>query len=137
MPSGKLAFGCWRFDAYGNEIFYRTMSLKDFAKMERTNKVPATGETFISPSEAYASGYEGVTVRVTTKPGTMQQLTDVGVSANPGTTALFPDMPSAVKGSWTSNNAMLKLEKGVVNTGLGKGVSGFLCVRRWIELAVG
>jgi YD repeat-containing protein len=108
------------FDAYGNEIFYRTMSPKDIAKMERTNKIPATGETFISPSEAYASGYEGVTVRVTTRPGTMQQLADVGVSANPGTTALFPDMPSAAKG-WTSNNAMFKLEGDVVNTGLGKG----------------
>jgi hypothetical protein len=86
------------FDAYGNENFYRTMSPGDFAKLQRTGKIPATGETFISPSEVYSSGYEGVLVRVTTKPGTMQQLMGMGVTANPGTANLFPALPSATKG---------------------------------------
>ena len=108
------------FDAHGNELLYRTMSPADFAKLQRTGKLPATGETFISPSQAYSSGYDGVLVRFTTKPGTMQQLADIGVTANPGTASLFPEMQSAAKG-WTTSNAMFKLEGNVVNTGLGRG----------------
>jgi len=106
------------------------MSPQDFAKMQRTGAIPATSETFVSPSAAYSSGYEGVLVRVTTKPGTMGQLSEIGITGNRGTANLFPDMPSASKG-WTSTNAQFKLEGtnrfdinnglGVVNTGLGRG----------------
>lgn len=96
------------------------MSPSDFAKLQRTGKLPATGETFISPSETYSRGYDGVLVRMATKPGTSQQLLDIGVTANPGTANLFPGMPSAAKG-WTANNAMFKVEGNVVNTGLGRG----------------
>jgi filamentous hemagglutinin len=108
------------FDAHGNDLLYRTMKPTDFAKLQRTGKLPASSETFISPSEAYSRGYDGVLVRFTTKPGTMQQLADIGVTANPGTASLFPGMQSAAKG-WTANNAMFKLEGSVVNTGLGRG----------------
>ncbi len=108
------------FDAHGNEIFYRSMSPADYARMQRTGAIPATGETFVSPSQAYSAGYDGVLVRVTTAPGTAQQLSEIGVVANPGTANLFPGMPVAAKG-WTANNAMLKLEGNVVNTGLGRG----------------
>ncbi|AJQ94186.1 hypothetical protein [Gynuella sunshinyii] len=124
------------FDAHGNEILYRTMSPADFAKMQRTGQVPATGETFVSPLEAYSAGYDGTLVRITVKKGTMDQLQTIGVSGNPGTSKLFPDLPTETSG-WTANNAMFKLEGskgaknahiramnegyGVVNTGLGKG----------------
>ena len=108
------------FDAHGNEIFYRSMSPADYARMQRTGAIPATGETFVSPSQAYSAGYDGVLVRVTTAPGTAQQLSEIGVVANPGTANLFPGMPVAAKG-WTANNAMLKLEGNVVNTSLGRG----------------
>ena len=124
------------FDAHGNEILYRTMSPNDFRKMKLTNEVPATGETFVSPLEAYSAGYSGTLVRITVKPDTMEKLQSIGVSGNPGTSKLFPDLPTDTTG-WTANNAMFKLEGskglknahiramnqgyGVVNTGLGKG----------------
>lgn len=96
------------------------MSPRDLAMMRRTGKVPATSETFVSPSEAYSRGYNGVLVRITAKPGTMDQLAGIGVSANPGTSAILPGMPSAAKG-WTATNAMFKVEGSVLNTGLGRG----------------
>jgi hypothetical protein len=96
------------------------MSPADFAKLQRTGKLPATGETFISPSQVYSRGYDGILVRFTVKPGTMQQLADIGVTANSGTASLFPGMQGVAKG-WTANNAMFKLEGNVVNTGLGRG----------------
>lgn len=52
----------------------------------------------------------------------MQQLGDIGVTANKGTARLFPEMQNAAKG-WATNNAMFKLEGGVVNTGLGRGTA--------------
>ncbi len=118
------------FDAHGNEILYRTMSPADAAKMQRTGQVPATGETFVSPLEAYSKGYNGTLVRITVKPGTMDELMSIGGTGNAGTAKLFPDLPRVSKG-WTANNSQFKLEAtkiqeinnglGVVNTGLGKG----------------
>jgi hypothetical protein len=106
------------------------MSPADFAKMQRTGQVPATSETFVSPLEAYSAGYEGTLVRITVKPGTMDQLMSIGGTGNAGTANLFPELPRVSKG-WTANNAQFKLEAtnipeinnslGVVNTGLGKG----------------
>jgi hypothetical protein len=118
------------FDAAGNELFYRTMSPKHFRILQRTGQLPATGETFISPMEAYSKGYEGVLVRITVKPGTADKLTGMGVYGNDGTAKLFPDLPASFKG-WNQSNAQIKLEAtgrpdinnglGVINTGLGKG----------------
>jgi hypothetical protein len=34
------------FDAHGNELLYRTMSPADSAKLQRTGKLPATGERY-------------------------------------------------------------------------------------------
>ncbi len=82
------------------------------------------------------TSHEGTLVRITVKKGTMDQLRNIGVSANAGTSKLFPGLPTETS-DWTANNAMFKLEgskrakhayiramnegKGVVNTGLGKG----------------
>jgi hypothetical protein len=118
------------FDAHGNEILYRTMSPADFAKMQRTGQIPSASETFVSPLEAYSKGYEGVTVKITVKPGTMDELMSIGGTGNAGTATLFPELPRVSKG-WTATSAQFKLEAtnipsinngfGVVNTGLGRG----------------
>ena len=48
-----------QYDAYGNEIVYRTMSLEQFKQFERTSIMPATTETSISPILKYSSKYNG------------------------------------------------------------------------------
>jgi hypothetical protein len=70
--------------------------------------------------QCHIERYDGVLIRLTTAPGTMDQLMNIGVAGNVGTSRLFPNLPAAAKG-WTQNNAMLKLEGTVVNTGLGRG----------------
>lgn len=119
-------------DIRGNEILYRSMSQSDFAKFQRTGKMPATGETYISPSRAYSSGYEGVLVQIKVKPGTMSKLAENGVAGNSGTVnKVFPNMPRSSKGWTQRGQVQFKLEgqgkpninsgQGVVNAGLGKG----------------
>ncbi|MEN5093706.1 hypothetical protein ABE458_23710 [Pseudomonas protegens] len=120
------------FDAKGNEIMYRVMSEADFAKMQRTGLIPGTGETSISPNKDYVGKYNGVLVRITTKPGTSAKLQEIGVSANSPTTNQFPSM-STQTGKWNQTNARFKVEAtgeahvsggaGVLNTQLGKGVA--------------
>ncbi len=117
-------------DAHGNEIYYRTLSPEHLNELKANGEIPPTSETFISPSQAYSSAYSGKLIRFTTKPGTMEELKKIGVTANSGTAPLFPDMDQAKKG-WKLYNALFKLEgkrkphinsgNGVVNTGLGKG----------------
>lgn len=46
------------------------MSEANFEELKVTGRVPATRETFISPSEAYSLGYKGATVRFTVQAGT-------------------------------------------------------------------
>lgn len=106
------------------------MQPKDFAKFQRTGQLPATNETFISPLETYSAGYDGVLVRLTVKPGTIDELMSIGGTGNAGTAKLFPELPRVSKG-WSMTNAQFKLEAtnklhinnglGVVNTGLGRG----------------
>ena len=119
-------------DIRGNEILYRSMSQSDFAKFQRTGKMPATGETYISPSRAYSSGYEGVLVQIKVKPGTMSKLAENGIAGNSGTVnKVFPNMPRSSKGWTQRGQVQFKLEgqgkpninsgQGVVNAGLGKG----------------
>ena len=109
---------------------YRTMRSEDFENLMITGKVPATGETFLSPLEAYSRGYDGRLVRFATKPGTSDELLSIGGYGNKGTLQYYPDLPHAGSG-WTSNMSQIKLEgqgipyinygNGVVNTGLGRG----------------
>ncbi|WP_199611736.1 putative Ig domain-containing protein [Flocculibacter collagenilyticus] len=118
------------FDGYGNEIFYRSMSPSDYRHMRLTGEIPATGETFISPLQAYSAGYDGNLIRLTVKPGTMEELFRIGSTGNHGTAKLLPELPRTPKG-WSVDYAQFKLEAknkpyinnglGVLNTGLGKG----------------
>lgn len=118
-------------DKYGNEIYYRTLSTRDYKILQDTGVIPPTSETFISPLATYSRQYEGVLVKFTTKPGTSLSLQDIGVTGNSATKRfVFPDMPRANKGWINNDKAQFKLEGtnkpdinngyGVVNTGLGK-----------------
>lgn len=102
------------------EVFYRTMSKTDFAYLQKHGTIPATFETFISPTSAYSSKYTGVLVQFEVKPGTFEQLRNIGVrdANHPMTSGLNF---RSISGNWRSNNAFFKQEKGQINIGLGEG----------------
>ncbi|MGH3159999.1 MAG: RHS repeat-associated core domain-containing protein [Streptosporangiaceae bacterium] len=104
-----------------SETFYRTMSKANFEELLMTGRVPATGETFISPLEAYAARYEGTTVKFTVQAGTQDALAGLGVRDGSGVaSAAYPGM-SPVSGGWPSTSAFFKGEGGILNIGLGQG----------------
>ncbi|QQP95119.1 LysM peptidoglycan-binding domain-containing protein [Lysobacter enzymogenes] len=112
-------------DAYGNEIMYRAMSLAEFRLLKLTGKVPPGSggkETMLSPLQDYSTKYRGVLVRVAVKPGTMAELADMGAVANTASMVQFPGRPFVGNvENWTQNYALIKMEKGQINTGLGQG----------------
>ncbi|WP_215796521.1 hypothetical protein [Paludibacterium paludis] len=99
---------------------YRTMSERQFEQFSRTGKLPPTTETSISPSVAYSSKYDGVTVKITVTPGTSAQLQEVGIAANKPAKIQFPTM-STQTGPWMQSNARFKVEGGQMTTQLGQG----------------
>jgi RHS repeat-associated protein len=103
-----------------SETFYRAMSEADFAIMQKTGKIPATSETFISPAAAYSSKFDGVLVEINTKAGTLEQLKGIGVrdASQPMTQGL--GLPNISPG-WKASNAFFKQEAGQINIGLGQG----------------
>jgi RHS repeat-associated protein len=106
------------------DVLYRAMKDKHYARFLKTGKVPATGETFTSPTEAESQGYRGVLVKFTLKPGTIGKLEAIGVrdATQPLTAAQYPEMPLLQDTrNWTQNNAFFKEENNQVNIGLGKG----------------
>ncbi|OEK08058.1 hypothetical protein A8C32_16520 [Flavivirga aquatica] len=107
--------------AVETETFYRTMSAKDFSVFAKTGKVPATSETFISPTRAFSEAYEGILVEIKVKKGTLDALRKIGVGD--GTNLVkqsVGDLPKVSKG-WTEAKAFFKKEGSQVNVGLGKG----------------
>lgn len=104
---------------YGNEIMYRTMSKEQYLELTETGRLPPTTETSISPNLAYSSKYDGVTVKITTAPGTSAQLQEIGIAANKPVAAQFPNM-STQTGSWMQTNARFKVEGGQMTTQLGQ-----------------
>lgn len=78
------------------------MSKANFDQLETTGRVPATSETFISPSQEYAQRYGGVTLEFTVRAGTQDALAGIGVrNASAVASAAYPDMP-LVSSGWTS-----------------------------------
>jgi hypothetical protein len=112
------------FDAYGNEITYRTMSPEQARQFERTGKLPPTTETSTAASLEYASGKYtkngGITFKLTTAPGTSAQLQEIGIAANKPAALEFPEM-STQTGPWMQTNARFKVEGGQMTTQLGQG----------------
>ncbi|MCL1792146.1 MAG: hypothetical protein FWG40_12550 [Peptococcaceae bacterium] len=124
----------------GNETFYRAMSETDYQSLLKTGKLPSTSETFISPSRAYASQYDGILVRFNVKSGTTSSLKSIGVRDTSNlTTRVYGNMP-VVRSGWTKTNAFFKGEgQDLINIGLGRGnaldifnrnISGFQALRR-------
>lgn len=107
-------------DAFGNQLFYRTMSPEQFAILERTGQLPATTETSISPVLSYSSKYSGTTVKFTMAPGTSEQLQTIGIAANPPAAAQLPTL-STQTGPWMQTNVRFKVEGGQMTTQLGQG----------------
>ena len=105
----------------GYEVYYRTMSLENYKKFKETGKIPATGETTISPTQGFSEGYDGVLVKFKVKKGTTEKLVDIGVRDESSILAKeFPNMPES-KSEWGKNHARFKKEKQQLNIGLGKG----------------
>jgi hypothetical protein len=105
------------------ETFYRTMSKTDYGTFLKTGKIPATKETFISPTQAFSEGYEGVTVQFNVKTGTTSALEQIGVrDVSNLTKNTYGNMPTVQKG-WTQNNAFFKGEGNQINIGLGQGAA--------------
>ena len=99
------------------------MSKANFEDLQATGRVPATGETFISPSSEFSSAYEGTTVQFSVQPGTTDALANVGVRDTSNLVgAAYPDMP-VVQSGWTSSSAFFKGEGDVINIGLGRGTA--------------
>ena len=102
------------------ETFFRTMSETHFEQLSQTSQVPATAETFVTPSLQYAQQYSGVTVQFSVEAGTTQSLLDIGVRNVALTGSQYSSLPLVQRG-WGAANAFFKLEGGTVNVGLGTG----------------
>lgn len=94
-------------DVLGNEIYYRSMSSKDYEEFQRTGKMPATTETSMSFSFPYAAGYKGTTIQITGSPGTSSLLQDIGIATNKPAYLEFPSM-STRNGEWMFANVRFK-----------------------------
>ena len=97
----------------------RCLKNSNLQLMETGRLVPTT-ETSISPSMAYSSKYDGVTVKLTTLPGTSAQLQEIGIAANKPAATQFPNM-STQTGNWMQTNARFKVESNQMTTQLGQG----------------
>lgn len=104
------------------ETFFRTMSQAHYDQLLATGKLPATAETFISPSLEYASKYNGVTVQFGVQAGTTDALMGMGVRNAGLNGGAYGGLP-LVQSGWGSSSAFFKLEGNVVNVGLGKGAA--------------
>jgi hypothetical protein len=109
-----------QYDAYGNEIVYRTMSEKQYEKFRETGIMPATTETSVSPVLGYSSKYNGITVKITVKSGTFSELEKIGIAANEPAAKQFPNMSNRT-GKWMQTNTRFKVEGGQMTTQLGQG----------------
>jgi hypothetical protein len=119
-PVFALFFNFLAADTGASETFYRTMSQEHYGQLLNTGQIPATGETFISPSLEYAQQYNGVTVQFNVQAGTTDTLLGMGVR-NTGLSGGAYDSLPLVQSGWGSSSAFFKLEGNVVNVGLGNG----------------
>ncbi|MFT3728251.1 MAG: hypothetical protein QM759_10550 [Terricaulis sp.] len=108
------------FGPKGEEIVYRTMSEAHFEYLQQTGTLLPTTETSTSPLLSYASKYDGITVRLTTAPGTSASLQEIGIAANEPAAEQFPGM-STRTGPWMQTNTRFKVESGQMTTQLGQG----------------
>ena len=109
-----------QYDAYGNKIVYRTMSLEQFKHFERTGIMPATTETSISPILKYSSKYNGFSDWIVVNPGTFSKLEKIGIAENKPACTQFPNMSSQT-GKRMKTNTRFKVKGWQMTTQLGQG----------------
>jgi len=99
------------------------MSQEHYDQLMNTGQLPATSETFISPTKAFASNYDGVLVQFNMQAGTTDALAGIGVRDSSRLTAQqWGNLPSVQSvDNWTLTNAYFKGERGQINIGLGRG----------------
>ncbi|PJF03079.1 RHS repeat domain-containing protein [Acinetobacter seifertii] len=112
------------------EIAYRTMNQSDAFILQNIRQLTASNkENFITPSLAYASMYQGITMEIKLQTGTVAGLYSMGVS-DQSSMKYFPGLPNvSTVTNWKNTNALFKLEgvgnpylynkMGAVNIGLG------------------
>jgi hypothetical protein len=99
------------------------MSKAHVEDLHATGRLPATAETFISPSAKFSSAYDGTMVEFTMRAGTTDALAGVGVrDASAVAAGAYPNMPLVSRG-WTATSAFFKGEGGIINIGLGRGTA--------------
>jgi hypothetical protein len=97
------------------------MSEDHFQHLDETGQLLSTGETSISPTQAFSEDYDGRLVEFQLRPGTIEELAGVGVRDDSNIVkALYPDMPEGGKG-WAANHARFKGEGDQINIALGRG----------------
>lgn len=97
------------------------MSIEHYKEFLETGRIPATTETFISPTLQFSEAYEGILVKFQMAEGTTDALKDIGVRAHGSKSAeLLPELPQ-VKRKWGNSKALFKPEGDQINIGLGKG----------------
>ena len=107
------------------ETYFRTMSPANYEQLLNTGRIPATGETFISPSLQYAQQYNGITVQFSVQAGTTDSLLGMGVRNVGLSGGPYNSLP-VLQSGWGASSAFFKLEgqiggQPLVNIGLGQG----------------
>ena len=82
--------------------------------------MPATTETSVSLVLSYLSKYDGITVKITVKPGTFSELEKIGIAVNEAEAKQLPSMLTQT-GKWMDTNTRFKVEGGQMTTQLGQG----------------
>ena len=94
------------------------------ARVAKTGRLVATGETYISPRLVFVANgtYDGVVMKLTVKRGAREGLLRMGRRHESITDAHeLGDLEISVKGRWTRRYAQFKKEDDVINIGLGQG----------------
>lgn len=86
-----------------------------------TGELPPTGETFISPTQAFSEGYDGVTVKFVLQGGTTNRLLGIGVGNNSSQAVADYGVLPEVSSGWPERSAFFKGEGSQTNIGLGQG----------------
>jgi hypothetical protein len=106
-------------EAFGNQLFYKTMSPEQYEVLMETGRLAPTTETSISPVLSYSSTYDGITVKFTVQPGTSESLQEIGIAANRPASIELPEL-STRTGPWMQTNVRFKVEGGQMTTQLGQ-----------------
>ena len=124
-PISKVdPLGLFDLDSDGLETYYRTMSQEHYQFLIDNGELLPTSETFISPTQSFSEGYDGILVEFEMNSGTTKLLENIGVRDRSKSTRKYEQMPyiddiKREQGSWKEKYAFFKGEKMQVNIGMG------------------